>query len=192
MKQNDGNNWDAKQFFLCFWKRSQIVSIRQTAGMMLALVSLCRDTNKDIMWFDGYKEFCMSADWSVLAPLGVQDVTFILQGPPKPVPVDLDTLISSRCGWLKQGMKGWRALQFPYSEQIKAAAKTVACVYLWWEGTDFDFREEETCRRFDLWGSEHDNYYLPSKKLTTALRTSKHLFPFYYVNKCKQMLDGYI
>lgn len=37
------------------------------------------------------------------------------------------------------------------------------------------------CRRFDLWGSEHDNYYLPSKKLTTALRTSKHLFPFYYI-----------
>lgn len=130
--------------------------------------------------------------WSVLAPLGLQDVTFILQGPPKPVPLDLDILTSSRCGWLKQGMKGWSTLQFPYSEQIKAAAKTVACVYLWWEGTDFDFREEEMCRRFDLWGSEHENYFLPSKKLTTALRTSKHLFPFHYINKCKQMLDGYI
>lgn len=37
------------------------------------------------------------------------------------------------------------------------------------------------CRRFDLWGSEHDNYYLPSKRLTTALRASKLLFPFYYI-----------
>ena len=50
------------------------------------------------------------------------------------------------------------------------------------EGTDFDFGGGgNMCRRFDLRGSEHDNYYLPSKKLTTALRTSKHLCPFYYI-----------
>ena len=46
-------------------------------------------------------------------------------------------------------MKGWRALQFLYSEQIKAAVKVVVvCVCVCVrrrEGTDFDFGEEETC-----------------------------------------------
>lgn len=46
------------------------------------------------------------------------------------------------------------------------------------------------CRRFDLWGSEHDNYYLPSKKLTTALRASKLSFPFYYIIR-PMTLDSY-
>lgn len=74
--------------------------------------------------------------------------------------------------------------------QIKAAVKVVVlwlhvCVCdgaqieqhrLWLQGGGGNM-----CRRFDLWGSEHDNYYLPSKKLTTALKTSKPLCPFYYI-----------
>lgn len=35
------------------------------------------------------------------------------------------------------------------------------------------------CRRFDLWGSEHD--------MTTALRTSKNLFPFYCIIRPKNI-----
>lgn len=45
-------------------------------------------------------------------------------------------------------------------------------------------REEEThVADFDLWGTEHDD--LPSKKLTNAVRTSTHVFPFYYIIRAK-------
>lgn len=102
-------------------------------------------------------------------------------GPPKSSPGGFRTLTITRCGWLMRGIKGWRA------QQIKAAVKVVAvclCAYMQEGGHRFWLRGGgNMCRRFDLWGSEHDNYYLPSKKLTTALRTSKHLCPFYYIIK---------
>lgn len=42
---------------------------------------------------------------------------------------------------------------------------------------------------FDLQGSEHND--LPSKKLTSAVGTSKHLFPFYYISRPKKKsFDG--
>lgn len=51
----------------------------------------------------------------------------------------------------------------------------------------FDIREEETrAEDFDLQGSKHDD--LPSKKLTSAVRTSKHLLTFYYISRPKKII----
>lgn len=90
--------------------------------------------------------------------------------------------------WVTSGYEREGGPAVPVEALLKIAVVCECmCVYMWRGGHRNDSREKETCRRFDLWGSKHDNYYFPSKKLTTALRTSKHLFSLYYMIKQKML-----
>lgn len=101
-------------------------------------------------------------------------------GPPEAFPGAFDTVTNSRCGWRGQG-KGEVGLAVPLL--ILACVCVCSTCIFWLQG-------RETCvEDFDLWGSEHDDYDLPSKKLTSALRTSKHLFHFCYIIRPKAF-DG--
>lgn len=126
------------------------------------------------------------SSWSSWAPLTRHDVTFISRAT-KSFPwglCDFDQLQM----WVTSGYEREEGPAVPVEALLKIAVVCECmCVYMWQGGQRNDSREKETCRRFDLWGSKHDNYYLPSKKLTTALRTSKHFFSFYYMIKQKML-----
>lgn len=112
--------------------------------------------------------------WTFWAFLRLQDVTFI-SGATRSFPWGLQHCEQLQMWMAGAGYEGQRAQQFLYWFWY-----VWVCVCV-----SFDIREKETrAEDFDLQGSEHED--LPSKKLTSAVQTSKHLFSFYYISRPKK------